>query len=116
MSRVRIGTGSIPTLAKFSPKRRFKPGARCWINAAFNCAPLTMSGTIENRSWISQFGRWLVELVLVLVGVYAAFCLNKYEQATEPPKRRDQILAYRDQRLEDGISSANTDPATEEKL
>ena len=75
-----------------------------------------MSGTIENRSWISQFGRWLAELVLVFVGVYAAFWLNNYEQGREQAKRRDQILAYLEQRLEDGISSAKIDGAKEEKL
>ena len=75
-----------------------------------------MSGTIENRSWISQFGRWLAELVLVFVGVYAAFWLNNYEQGKEQAKRRDQILAYLEQRLEDGISSAKIDGAKEEKL
>jgi hypothetical protein len=75
-----------------------------------------MSGTIENRSWISQFGRWLAELVIVFVGVYAAFWLNNYEQGKEQAKRRDQILAYLEQRLEDGISSAKIDGAKEEKL
>src|SRR5437899_7568897 len=75
-----------------------------------------MSGTIENRSWISQFGRWLAELVLVFVGVYAACWVKNYEQRKEQAKRRDQILAYLEQRLEDGISSAKIDGAKEEKL
>src|SRR5207248_9640539 len=75
-----------------------------------------MSGTIENRSWISQFGRWAAELLLVCVGVYAAFWLNNYEQGKEQAKRRDQILAYLEQRLEDGITSAKSDGANEEKL
>src|SRR5205823_347058 len=152
MSRVRIGTGYIPTLAKFSPKRRFKPGARCWINAAFtsserrtrpttsqttnfawvpclerqsfiptdescqvagiaarimldDCAcELNMSETTRNKSLFSRVGRWLAELILVFVGVYAAFWLNNYQQGKEQAKRRDQILAYLEQRLEDGIS------------
>src|SRR5213082_1366390 len=75
-----------------------------------------MSETTEKTSWISKISRWLAELVLVFVGVYAAFWLNNYQQHQEQLKRRDQILAYLQQRLEDGVASAKTDGAKEEKL
>jgi len=74
-----------------------------------------MDQTTEKRSWISRLGRWLAELVLVFVGVYAAFWLNNYQQHREQLQRRDQILAYLEQRLQDGIESAKNDGAQEEK-
>jgi hypothetical protein len=75
-----------------------------------------MSETTEKHSHLAQLGRWLAELILVFVGVYAAFWLNNYQQHQEQLKRRDQILAYLQQRLEDGIASAKSDGAKEEKL
>ncbi len=75
-----------------------------------------MNQTTEKHSSLSRLARWAAELLLVFVGVYAAFWLNNYEQGKEQAKRRDQILAYLEQRLEDGISSAKTDGAEEEKL
>jgi hypothetical protein len=75
-----------------------------------------MSETTEKRSRLSQLGRWLAELILVFVGVYAAFWLNSYQQHQQDVKRRDQILAYLAQRLEDGINSAKNDGADEERV
>ncbi len=75
-----------------------------------------MSQTTEKHSRLSRLVSWAAELVLVFVGVYAAFWLNNYEQGKEQAKRRDQILAYLEQRLEDGISSARSDGAKEEKV
>jgi len=75
-----------------------------------------MSETTQKHSMLARLGRWLAELILVFVGVYAAFWLNNYQQGKEQAKRRDQILAYLEQRLEDGITSAKSDGAKEEKL
>jgi len=75
-----------------------------------------MSETTEKRSNVARLGRWLAELILVFVGVYAAFWLNNYQQHQQDVKRRDQILAYLAQRLEDGINSAKNDGAKEEKV
>jgi hypothetical protein len=75
-----------------------------------------MSETTENRPALSRIGRWLAELVLMFVGVYAAFWLNNYQQHQEQLQRRDQILAYLQQRLEDGIASVKVEGAKEEKL
>ncbi len=75
-----------------------------------------MSETTEKRSRLARLGRWLAELVLVFVGVYAAFWLSNYQQQQQNLQRRDRILAYLEQRLEDGISSATIDGAKEEKL
>ena len=75
-----------------------------------------MDQTTQKHSRISQLGRWLAELLLVFVGVYAAFWLNNFQQQREQIKRRDQILAYLEQRLRDGIDSAKGEGAKEEKL
>jgi hypothetical protein len=48
-------------------------------------------------------------LVLVFVGVYAAFWLNNYQQHQQEAKRRDQILASIEQQLKEGIGSAKTE-------
>ena len=75
-----------------------------------------MDQTTQKHSRISQLGRWLAELVLVFVGVYSAFWLNNYQQHQEQLKRRDQILGYLQQRLEDGIASTKSEDAKEEQL
>jgi hypothetical protein len=74
-----------------------------------------MSETTEKRPALARIGGWLAELVLVFVGVYAAFWLNNYQQHREQLQRRDQILAYLQQRLEDGIASIKTEGAKEEE-
>ena len=52
-----------------------------------------MSETTDKRSLLSRIGSWTAELVLVFVGVYAAFWLANYQQHREEAERRDQILA-----------------------
>ena len=47
-----------------------------------------MSQTTEKRSSLSRVGRWVAELVLVFVGVYAAFWLNNYQQHRQDAERR----------------------------
>ena len=75
-----------------------------------------MTETTENRSPVARFGRWLAELILVFVGVYAAFWLNNYQQHQQDLKRRDQILASLESQLHDEIDSAKTETVREEKI
>ena len=65
--------------------------------------------------FISRLGRWLAELVLVFVGVYAAFWLNNYQQHQQDAKRRDQILASLEQEFLKGIESGKIAGAKEER-
>jgi hypothetical protein len=65
-----------------------------------------MSQTTEKRSRFARFGRWVAELVLVFVGVYAAFWLNSYQQHQQDAERRDRILASIEQTLREGIESS----------
>ena len=74
-----------------------------------------MSETTENRSPLVRIGRWLAELILVFVGVYAAFWLNNYQQHQQDLKRRDQILASLEQRLKADIEDVNAGAAKEDQ-
>jgi hypothetical protein len=64
---------------------------------------------------LSKIGRWTVELVLVFIGVYAAFWLNNYQQHQQEAKRRDQILASLERTLREGIASGKISAAEEEQ-
>ena len=74
-----------------------------------------MSQTTEKRSRFARFGRWVAELVLVFVGVYAAFWLSNYQQHRQDAERRDRILAYIEQTLSEGIESSKDNRAKEQE-
>jgi len=74
-----------------------------------------MSQTTEKHSRLSRFGRWAAELLLVFVGVYAAFWLNNYQQHRQDAERRDRILASIEQELRRGIESGKLETAKEER-
>lgn len=74
-----------------------------------------MSELNEKRTVLSRVGRWTAELVLVFVGVYAAFWLNNYQQHQQDAERRDRILAYIEQTLSEGIESSQRNRAKEQE-
>ena len=74
-----------------------------------------MSETTEKRSLLARFGRWVAELILVFVGVYAAFWLNNYQEHRQDAERRDQILASFEQQLREGIESGRINRAKQER-
>jgi hypothetical protein len=74
-----------------------------------------MSQTTEKHSRFSRFVGWVAELVLVFVGVYAAFWLNSYQQRQQDAERHDRILASIEQTLRDGIASGKISRAQEER-
>src|SRR6266436_8811752 len=74
-----------------------------------------MSQTTEKRSRFGRFGGWVAELVLVFVGVYAAFWLSNYQQHRQDAERRDQILASLEQQLREGIQSGKINRANQEQ-
>jgi hypothetical protein len=74
-----------------------------------------MSQTTEKHARFSHFGGWIAELVLVFVGVYAAFWLSNYQQHRQDAERRDQILAFIEQTLSEGIESSKINRAREEE-
>jgi hypothetical protein len=68
----------------------------------------------KRKTFSARLVRWAVELVLVFIGVYAAFGLNNYQQHRQEAKRRDQILASIERTLRDGIKSGKINAAEEE--
>src|SRR5215469_10309373 len=74
-----------------------------------------MSETTKKGSPLSHFGRWAAELLLVFIGVYAAFWLNDYQQRQQDAERRDRILASIEQTLREGIESGKINRAKEER-
>jgi hypothetical protein len=74
-----------------------------------------MSETTKKRSVLSRIGRWAAELVLVFVGVYAAFWLNNYQQHRQDAERRDRILEYIEKTLSEGIESSKRNRAEEQE-
>jgi hypothetical protein len=74
-----------------------------------------MSLTTEKRSRFGRFGRWVAELVLVFIGVYAAFWLSNYQQHRQDTERRDRILAYIEETLSEGIESSKANRAKEQE-
>ncbi len=69
----------------------------------------------RNTSFLPHIGRWTAELVLVFIGVYAAFWLNNYQQHRQDAKRHDRILASLEQQLKEGIENAKTEGAKEDR-
>jgi hypothetical protein len=69
----------------------------------------------QKRSLLSRVGRWTAELLLVFVGVYAAFWLNNYQQHQQEAERRDQILAALEQQLGKGIKSGKINRVKQEQ-
>jgi hypothetical protein len=74
-----------------------------------------MSQTTEKRSRLSRFARWVAELVLVFIGVYAAFWLNSYQQHRQDAERRDRILASIERTLREGIESNEISRAKQQR-
>src|SRR5205823_5335038 len=69
----------------------------------------------QKRSLLSRVGRWTAELILVFVGVSAACWLSNYQQHRQDAERRDQILAFIDQTLSEGIESSKANRAKEQE-
>jgi len=74
-----------------------------------------MNQTTEKRSRFLRLGGWVAELVLVFVGVYAAFWLNNYQQHQQDAERRDRILASIEKTLREGIESGKINRAEQER-
>jgi hypothetical protein len=66
------------------------------------------------RFW-PRLGRWTAELVLVFIGVYAAFWLSNFQQRQQDAERRDRILASIERTLRRGIDSSKANRVGEER-
>ena len=65
-----------------------------------------MRETTSRPTFWPRLGRWAAELVLVFIGVYAAFWLNNFQQRRHDAERRDRILASIEQTLREGIEGS----------
>ena len=77
--------------------------------------PMSTATTDRKAPFLSRAGRWVAELVLVFVGVYAAFWLNSYQQRQQEAKRHDQILASLEETLKEGVDNTKTEGAKEDR-
>ena len=74
-----------------------------------------MGETASRMTFWPRLGRWAAELVLVFIGVYAAFWLNNFQQHQHDAERRDQILASIERTLSEGIESGKKNRVKEEE-
>lgn len=74
-----------------------------------------MEDATRRTTFWPRLGRWLAELVLVFVGVYAAFWLNNFQQRQEDAERRDRILATIERTLRQGIDSSKANRVGQER-
>ena len=74
-----------------------------------------MEGTTSRIKFGSRLARWAAELILVFIGVYAAFWLNNFQQRQQDSERRDRILASIERTLRQGIDSSKINRAGQER-
>src|SRR5438270_13765657 len=74
-----------------------------------------MGETTSRMTFWRRLGGWVAELVLVFIGVYAAFCLNNFQQHQQDAERRDRILASIERTLREGIEGAELNRAQQER-
>lgn len=67
------------------------------------------------KSFFSRFGRWIAELFLVFIGVYAAFWLNSYQERQRDAKRRDVILASLEESVKEALDNAHQNSVFQEQ-
>ncbi|PYK81305.1 MAG: hypothetical protein DME38_00515 [Verrucomicrobia bacterium] len=74
-----------------------------------------MGETTSRMTFWRRLGGWVAELVLVFIGVYAAFWLNNFQQHQQDAERRDRILASIERTLREGIEGAKLNRAQQER-
>jgi hypothetical protein len=67
------------------------------------------------KSRFSRFGRWIAELLLVFIGVYAAFWLNSYQERQRDVKRRDVILDSLEESVKEAVDNAHQNSVFQEQ-
>jgi uncharacterized membrane protein YgaE (UPF0421/DUF939 family) len=69
----------------------------------------------KGKAFSARLARWAAELVLVFIGVSAAFWLNNYQQNRQDGEERDRILLSIEQTLREGIESSKINRAKQER-
>ncbi len=65
---------------------------------------------------LRRIGHWAAELVLVFLGAYAAFWLTNYQQHRADVHRHDQILAWLEDRMQQGLRNTTEDVQRHDQL
>jgi hypothetical protein len=73
------------------------------------------TGGPARKPWLMRFAHWTAELLLVFLGVYAAFWLNSYQQHRQDAKRRDQILASLESYVQLAAAESTKNAVAQEK-
>src|SRR6267378_6418641 len=73
------------------------------------------AGGSSRKPWLTRLGHWTAELLLVFLGVYAAFWLNSYQQHQQDAKRRDQILASLENYVQLAATESTKNATAQEK-
>lgn len=63
----------------------------------------------SHKSPLRRIGHWAAELVLVFLGAYAAFWLTNYQQHRADLRRHDQILAFLEHEMKEGLENSKED-------
>jgi hypothetical protein len=74
-----------------------------------------MGETTGRMAFWPRLGRWAAELVLVFIGVYAAFWLSDLQQRQHDAGQRDRILASIERTLREGIDSSKRNRVEQER-
>ena len=82
---------------------------------ASNSTGESTAGGSTRKPWLTRLGHWTAELLLVFLGVYAAFWLNSYQQHQQNAKRRDQILASLENYVQLAATESIKDASSQEK-
>lgn len=70
----------------------------------------------SSKPLLHRAGRWVAELVLVFLGAYAAFWLTNYQQHRADIRRHDQILAWLEQRMTEGLEATKQEAIQHDRL
>jgi len=85
------------------------------IARSLECSEKDRAMEEKRKTLGGRLVRWTAELVLVFIGVYAAFWLNNYQQHEQEAKHRDRILASLERTLREGIASGKVNAVQEER-
>jgi len=70
----------------------------------------------QRKPILSRLGHWSAELVLVFLGAYAAFWLTNYQQHRADAHRHDQMLAWLEQEMKEGLENTKQDAVKHDQL
>jgi len=63
----------------------------------------------QPKSFLHRLGHWSAELILVFLGAYAAFWLTNYQQHRADARRHDQLLAFLEHEMKEGLENTTED-------